>query len=170
MKIWIDADAVPSGVKDIVISAACRKQLEAVFVANQIVDLPESIYLSFVRVENTPDAADRHIKEQARDCDLVITNDIPLAYDLVANGVTVINHRGDKLTEEDVGERLSVRDFMQSLRDSGEKTGGPAKFGLRQKRAFADCFDRELVRLVKQNSIKQARQKTRRASPPASED
>jgi uncharacterized protein YaiI (UPF0178 family) len=145
--IWVDADACPGPVKDIVVAAAKRLGLRTVFVANKQILLPPHECLSCVLVQAGADAADQHIAEQASVGDLVITADIPLAHILVTKGVTVIDHRGGKFTPENVGDRLSTRDLMQHLRDSGEVTGGPKAFGDKEKRAFASTLDRELTRL-----------------------
>ncbi len=110
---------------------------------------PGNPFVSAVRVEGGPDVADRHIVENAEPGDLAITADIPLAAALVEGGVLVIDHRGDELTPENVGERLSIRNFMQGLRDTGVETGGPSAFGAREKRAFAGALDRVLTRRLR---------------------
>jgi len=148
VKIWVDADACPGAVKDIVVSAAHRKSINTVFVANKLITLPPSEYLSSKLVDMSPDAADRYIAEEAAPGDLVITQDIPLAHTLVHKDVTVINPRGERFTPDNIGERLSMRDLMQDVRDTGEFSGGPKPFGDREKRAFASTFDRELTRLI----------------------
>ena len=148
--IWIDADAVPGPVKEIVITAALKRKIKTIFVANKVIAVPPSPIFSFVLVNKTPDAADYYINDQASIFDFVITQDIPLAHLLVKRGVTVINPRGLRFTEDNIGERLSVRDLMEQLRDQGQMTGGPAKFGDKEKRAFAASFDRELTRLIRQ--------------------
>jgi len=151
MKVWVDADACPRAIKDIVMKAAQRMKVETVFVANKDLMLPESPYLFFAHVETTLDAADRYIHENAESGDLVITQDIPLAAILVPLGVEVIDNRGSKFTADDVGERLSIRNFMKELRDGGEITGGPKQFSDRDKREFAATFDKELTRLLKRS-------------------
>ena len=125
--IWIDADAVPGPVKDIVLAAARKRMIPTIFVANKLISLPPSPLFSFVLVKKTPDAADYYINENATSDDFIITQDIPLAHMLVKRGVTVINPRGERFTEENIGERLSIRDLMEHLRDSGEITGGPSQ-------------------------------------------
>lgn len=151
MKIWVDADACPGAVKDIVTTAAYRKSIEAIFVANKAIALPTTPLLSSVVVDMSADAADRYIAEGAVPGDLVITQDIPLAHILVHNEVMVINPRGEKFTAENIGERLSIRNLLQDVRDTGEITGGPKPFGDREKRAFASTFDRELTRLIRES-------------------
>jgi uncharacterized protein YaiI (UPF0178 family) len=149
MKIWVDADACPGAVKDIVITAAHKRSVETTFVANKMITVPASPLFSFVQVDMSPDAADRLIVERAVKGDLVITQDIPLAHDLIQNSVTVINPRGETFTPDNIGERLSIRNLLQDVRDTGEITGGPKPFGEKEKRAFASTFDRELTRLLR---------------------
>jgi len=147
MRLWIDADATPRDVKDIVFRAAHRLVLETVVVANQRVPIPPGHpMVSGVRVEGGPDAADRYIAQNAARGDVAITADIPLAAQLVAAGVAVIDPRGYEHTTETVGERLSVRDFADALRGAGVETGGPRPFGPRDKQAFASALDRVLTR------------------------
>lgn len=151
MKIWIDADACPTAVKDIVTKAAHQRQVESVFVANKPIPLPASPYIGFVQVGAASDAADVYIAEHAVDADLVVTQDIPLAHALVAAGIVVVNPRGGKYSADNIGDRLSVRNLMQDLRDRGEITGGPGPFGAKEQRAFASTFDRELTKLLARN-------------------
>lgn len=150
MKIWIDADAAPRDVKEISLRAAKRLSLEAVLVANQRLLVPPA-YPSAraVRVEGGPDVADRYIFERAEPGDLVITADIPLAADLVGKRVTVIDPRGDEHSADTIGERLAMRDFMESMRGAGVETGGARPYGERDRKAFAGTLDRVLTRLVR---------------------
>lgn len=150
MRIWIDADAAPRDVKEIVYRSAKRLGLEAVLVANQRLGLPlDNPWVSAVRVEGGPDVADRHIAEHAEKGDLAVTADIPLAAILVEKEVLVLDPRGELFTEENVRERLSIRDFMDSLRGIGVETGGPRSYGAREKQAFAAALDRVLTAAVK---------------------
>jgi uncharacterized protein YaiI (UPF0178 family) len=150
MKLWLDADATPRDVKEICFRASDRLALETVLVANQRVQLPLGYtHLSAVRVEGGPDVADRYIAEHATAGDVAITADIPLAALLVPKGVVVIDPRGMEYTSESIGERLSVRDFMDGLRGAGVETGGPAAYGPREKQAFANALDRALVRALR---------------------
>lgn len=149
MKIWIDADACPGAVKDVVIRAAERVKVPAVFVANKALTLPRSELLSTVQVGAGLDVADAYISANARRGDLAVTQDIPLAAALVKAGVTVMDVRGEPFTEENIDERLSVRNFMQELREGGVATSGPAAFSPADKQRFASTFDRELMRLVR---------------------
>jgi uncharacterized protein YaiI (UPF0178 family) len=148
MTIWIDADAVPREVKEIVLRAAKRLGISTVLVANQRMQLPlNNPLVTAVRVEGGPDVADRYIVDHSNGGDVAITADIPLASALVDKGVEVLDHRGEAYTAENVRERLSVRNFMEALRDTGVETGGPRPYGERDKRAFANALDRTLTRL-----------------------
>lgn len=147
MKLWIDADAAPQDVKAICYRTSDRLKLETILVANMRLQLPAGYtYLSAVRVEGGPDVADRYIAEHAVAGDVVVTQDIPLAALLVPNGVVVIDPRGDEHTLETIGERLSVRNFMEGLRSTGVQTGGHAAYGERDKQRFANALDRVLAR------------------------
>jgi uncharacterized protein YaiI (UPF0178 family) len=150
VKIWIDADAAPRDVKEIVFRAARRLKLETVLVANQrLADPMENPFVSSVLVKGGPDVADRYIAEHAEPGDVAVTADIPLAARLVEKQVFVIDPRGEEYSEENVGERLAVRDFMDSLRGAGEVTGGPRPYGNRDKQAFASALDRVLTRALR---------------------
>jgi uncharacterized protein len=150
MKLWIDADAAPRDVKEIVYRVARRLELETVLVANQRLQVPPGArFVSTVRVEGGPDEADRYIAEHAAANDVAITADIPLAAQLVESGVWAIDPRGEEFTREIIGERLSVRDFMDGLRGSGIETGGARPYGAREKQAFASTLDRVLTRAMR---------------------
>jgi uncharacterized protein len=150
MKLWLDADAAPRDVKEICFRASERLKLETVLVANQRLQLPPGyLYLSAVRVDGGPDVADLYIAEHATAGDVAVTADIPLAALLVPKGVVVIDPRGDEYTTESIGERLSVRNFMDSLRSTGVETGGHAAYGAREKQAFANALDRALARALR---------------------
>ena len=147
MKLWLDADAAPKDVKEICFRASGRLALETVLVANQRVFIPPGhAHVSAVRVDGGPDVADRYIVEHAEAGDVAVTADIPLAALLVPKGVVVLDPRGEEYTAESVGERLSVRNFMEDLRGSGVETGGHAAYGAREKQAFANALDRALTR------------------------
>jgi uncharacterized protein YaiI (UPF0178 family) len=147
MKLWIDADAAPRDVKEICIRVSDRLKLDTILVANQRLTLPVGYaHLSAVRVEGGPDVADRYIAENATAGDVAVTADIPLAALLVPLGVIVIDPRGEEYTTESIGERLSVRNFMDALRGSGVETGGHAAFSAKDKQAFANALDRALTR------------------------
>ncbi len=150
MKIWIDADAAPREVKDLVFRAAKRLSLPTVLVANQRLQLPAGNPLvTAVWVDGGPDVADQHIASAAEPGDLVVTQDIPLAALLVPKGVVVLDPRGEEHTAETIGERLSVRDFMDQLRTAGAVTGGPPPYDARARQAFAAALDRALTRLLR---------------------
>lgn len=151
LTLWIDADAAPRDVKEIAYRAARRLELRTVLVANQRLQAPPgNPFVSAVRVEGGPDVADRYIAEAAADGDVAVTADIPLAAALVAKGVRVIDPRGEEYTEENIGERLSVRDFMDAVRGSGIETGGSRPYGPRDKQAFAGSLDRILNKAVRE--------------------
>ena len=151
MKLWVDADAAPRDVKDICVRASERLKLEAILVANQRLQLPLGYsYVSAVRVEGGPDVADRYIAEHAASGDVAVTADIPLAALLVPKCVIVIDPRGEEYTPESIGERLSVRNFMDDLRGAGVETGGHGAYGAREKQAFANALDRALTRALRQ--------------------
>jgi uncharacterized protein len=150
MKIWIDADAAPRDVKDIVFRAARRLQVATVLVANQRIPLPlDNPFITSVWVQGGPDVADRHIAENAEAGDVAITADIPLAAILVEKQLIVIDPRGEQYDEDNVRERLSVRDFMDSVRGSGVQTGGARPYGQCEKQAFAAALDRVLANALR---------------------
>jgi len=151
MTLWIDADAVPQHVKEICFRASERLALATILVANQRITLPAGYaHLSFVRVDSGADIADQYIAERAVAGDVAVTQDIPLAALLVPKGVVVLDPRGDEYTPESIGERLSIRNFMDGLRGSGVETGGHAAYGPREKQAFANALDRALTRALRQ--------------------
>ncbi|HEU0054930.1 MAG TPA: YaiI/YqxD family protein [Longimicrobium sp.] len=150
MKLWIDADATPRDVKEVVFRAARRLELETVLVANQRMPTPlDNPYVSAVRVEGGPDVADRHIAEHAVPGDVAVTADIPLAAALVEKRVAVIDPRGDEYTPDNIAERLSVRDFMDGLRGAGVETGGARPWSQKDKQTFANALDRVLTRALR---------------------
>ncbi|HET8770201.1 MAG TPA: YaiI/YqxD family protein, partial [Gemmatimonadaceae bacterium] len=150
MKLWLDADAAPRAVKEVCFRVSDRLELDTILVANQRLQLPVGFqHVSAVRVEGGPDVADLYIAEHAERGDVAVTADIPLAALLVPKGVVVIDPRGDEYTQESIGERLSVRNFMDDLRSTGVQTGGHAAYGAREKAAFANALDRALTRARK---------------------
>jgi hypothetical protein len=150
MKLWLDADAAPRETKEVCYRASERLKLDTVLVANQRLQLPLGYaHLSAIRVDGGPDVADLYIAEHASAGDVAVTADIPLAALLVPRGITVIDPRGEEYTAEIIGERLSVRNFMDGLRGSGVETGGKAPYGLREKQAFANTLDRVLTRATR---------------------
>lgn len=150
MKLWIDADAAPVAVKEICYRASDRLKVETILVANQRLPLPPGYaFLQSVRVDGSADAADRYIAEQAVAGDVAVTQDIPLAAILVPKGVATIDPRGEVYTAESIGERLSVRNFMEGLRSGGVDTGGHAPYGPREKQRFANALDRALTHALR---------------------
>ena len=144
-RIWVDADACPKVVKEILYRAADRVGVTVILVANQALDVPSSSYIQSVQVPLGFDVADNHIAQSAAPGDLVITADIPLAAEVVAQGCMAINPRGELYTEENIRERLNMRDFMATLRSSGVETGGPSSFGQSDRQSFANQLDRFLA-------------------------
>lgn len=148
--LWVDADAAPRDVRDIVCRAAKRLELRTFLVSNQRVAVPpDNAFVEMRWVSYGPDEADQHMVDEARPGDLAVTADIPLAAALVEKGVRVIDPKGDEYTPENVRERLSIRDFMASLRDSGVETGGPSRRNDRDTRRFADALDRTLTAMTR---------------------
>ncbi len=140
-RIWVDADACPGPVKEILFRAAERAQVQVTLVANQWLRTPSSRYIRALQVQGGFDVADDAIAERARTGDLVVTQDIPLAARVLANGAQAINPRGDRYTADNIAERLSMRNFMDELRGAGVQTGGPAAFNARDRQAFANQLD-----------------------------
>lgn len=150
MKLWVDGDAMPRGVKDVIFRAAKRLDIETALVANQrLATPPGNDLVQSVTVPGGPDAADDYIVEHAVSGDLAVTADIPLAARLVEKGVLAIDPRGQEYTPDTISERLSIRDFMDQLRSTGVETGGPKPYSPADKRAFADAFDRTLTRMLR---------------------
>jgi uncharacterized protein len=148
LRIWIDADAAPKDVKELVFRAAKRLAIETVLVANQRLQTPPgNPQVTSVRVDGGADVADQYIVTHASAGDLVVTQDVPLAALLVPRQITVLDPRGEEHTAETIGERLSVRDFMDQARLAGIVTGGPPPYDGRAKQAFAAALDRALTRL-----------------------
>lgn len=149
MTIWIDADACPRPVKDLVYRASDRLNLPVVLVADRPLSPPRRKLISTVVVPRDMDSADRHIAQRVDPADLVITADLPLAAEVVERGATALNPRGELYTAENVRERLSMRDFMMSLREGGQDLGGPPPFSGKDKARFAAALDRFLSRAAR---------------------
>ncbi|MCP5195740.1 MAG: YaiI/YqxD family protein [Gammaproteobacteria bacterium] len=145
MHIWIDADACPGPVKDIVFRASRRVGVAVTLVANRPLTLPRSPLITAVHVGQGFDEADDYLARQAESGDLVITADIPLAARLVARDIAVLNPRGEAYSTENIQERLALRDLKEALRSAGAMTGGPAPYHNRDKQAFANSLDRWLA-------------------------
>jgi hypothetical protein len=150
MQLWVDSDACPRPIKDIVAKAAERLQVTLTFVANQFHSVPKSPLIHFVKVGKGDDVADSYILNHAAAGDVVITQDIPLAAELVELGVHAINPRGEHYTRENIRERLNMRDFMDQMRGAGLSSGGPPPLNDRDKQAFANSLDRLLTQRLRQ--------------------
>ncbi len=146
MQIWVDADACPRVIKDILYRVAERAKLPVVLVANQPLQVPRSAYIRTLRVEAGFDVADNTIVAQCEPGDLVITADIPLAAEVIDKGAHALNPRGEMYDRDSIRQRLNMRDFMDTLRASGIQTGGPAALGQRDRQAFANALDRFVTR------------------------
>lgn len=146
MKIWVDADACPGVVKDILFRAANRTGTPLTLVANQHVRIPPSEFIRIIQVGSGFDVADNEIVKRVEPGDLVITADIPLAAEVIDKGGHALNPRGELYTTENIKQRLNMRDFMDTLRASGINTGGPAAMSQRDRQAFANSLDRFLAR------------------------
>ena len=149
MKIWVDADACHVVIRDILCRAAVKRQIETTFVANQAVRLTPSPWLKSLQVPKGFDVADDEIASRATEGDLVITADIPLASEVLAKGSFVITPRGEQYTVNNIKQRLQMRDFMETMRSSGEHTGGPPPLNQADRKHFADQLDRLLQRYAK---------------------
>ena len=149
MKIWVDADACPAVIKDILYRAANRAQVPLTLIANQMLRVPPSPWIRALQVPAGFDVADQRIAQEAQPGDLVITADVPLAAEVVARGVTVLDPRGELLDTSNIQARLTLRNFMEGLRSSGVETGGPASFSAADRQAFANQLDRFLARRPK---------------------
>ena len=146
MKIWVDADACPGVIKDILYRAAERVEVLLTLVANRPLATPRSGYIRTMKVSHGFDVADRRIVELVARGDLVVTADIPLAAEVIRKGAVALNPRGTLYTEENIGECLATRNLMDELRASGVDTGGPAAIGKTDRQAFANQLDRLLAR------------------------
>ena len=142
MRIWVDADACPVAIKEILYKAAERTKIQVTLVANRALRIPRSRYIDFLKVSSGLDMADNEISARVAAGDLVVTSDIPLAASIVEKGAVGINPRGELYSAENIREKLSARDFMDSLRSSGVETGGPPALSNKEKQAFANGLDR----------------------------
>jgi uncharacterized protein len=149
MKIWVDADALPGVIKEIILRASLRLKVDTVFVANKNIQVGASPLVTFVRVTQGADVADAYIVDRSAAGDLCVTADIPLAAALVAKGLIVIDPRGDRYSHDNVGDRLATRDLMASLRDEGLTIQGPPPFSAKAKQKFAASFDSQLTRALR---------------------
>ncbi|OON39571.1 hypothetical protein BTJ39_13010 [Izhakiella australiensis] len=141
MSIWVDADACPKVIKEVLYRAADREQVTVTFVANQPLTVPASRFLRTLRVAAGFDVADNEIVRRVEAGDLVVTADIPLAAEVLEKGAVALNPRGERYSEATIRERLTMRDFMDTLRASGIQTGGPASLSQRDRQLFASGLD-----------------------------
>ena len=146
MRIWVDADACPKVIKEILFRAAKRAAVQVTLVANQSLHTPVSRHIKSLQVSPGFDVADNEIVKQVEAGDLVITADIPLAAQVVDKGAHALNPRGELYTPDNIKARLNLRDFMATLRDSGVNTGGPAPLSQSDRQAFANHLDRLLAK------------------------
>jgi uncharacterized protein YaiI (UPF0178 family) len=151
MKIWVDADACPVVIKDILYRAAERTGIQLTLVANQRVQIPRSRVIKFIQVAHGFDVADNEIVRRLDAGDLVITGDIPLAAEVIEKGGYALSPRGELYTANNIKARLNMRDFMDTLRASGIDTGGPPSLSQSDRKAFADHLDKLLVKHAKNN-------------------
>ena len=145
MHIWVDADACPAVIKDILFKAARRTKLPLSLVANHSMSVPPDKHITLTQVPSGFDAADDYIVEKCEAGDLVITNDIPLAADVLAKNALALNNRGEEYDKSSIKQILGMRDFMETMRSSGEHTGGPKAFSQRDKQNFTNALDRLLT-------------------------
>lgn len=146
MKIWVDADACPVVIKNILFRAADRTGVQMTLVANQPVRIPPSRNIAFIQVASGFDVADNEIVKRISDGDLVITSDIPLAAEVIEKGGHALNPRGELYSSDNIKDRLNMRDFMDTLRSSGIKTGGPLVLSQGDRKSFANQLDNFLTR------------------------
>ena len=146
MNIWVDADACPVPVKEILFRAAVRAEINLTLVANQNIAVPKSTFIQFIQVPQGFDVADNEIVKRVTSGDLVITADIPLAAEVIENGAQALNPRGELYTKNNIRDRLNIRDFMDQLRNTGVDTGGSAPFNHRDRQAFANRLDQLLAK------------------------
>ena len=150
MTIWVDADACPNAIKNVIFKVAQRRSIKVILVANQFMRIPESALFSFMKVGNGFNEADEKIVELIDKTDLVITADIPLASDVIDKGAVALNPRGEMYTTDNIRARLSMRDFMDTLRMGGTITGGPAPLDKHNIQDFTNALDKFLTQAEKQ--------------------
>jgi uncharacterized protein YaiI (UPF0178 family) len=146
MQIWVDGDACPAEIKELLFRAAVRVKIPLIVVANQPLRIPRSDWISLLTVPSGANLADKQIVDRLQPGDLVVTADVPLAAHAVQKGGLVLDPRGDLLSEQNIGERITMRNLMDELRGNDLVTGGPPPFGPKDKQAFANSLDRILAR------------------------
>ncbi len=145
MKIWVDADACPVVIKDILFRAANRKKVQTTLIANHAMRVPNSEYIAFTQVQHGFDVADNEIVKRISAGDLVITSDIPLAAEVIEKSAIALSPRGDLYTSSNIQARLTMRDFMETLRSSGIDTSGPPPLNQSDRQNFANQLDKLLT-------------------------
>mgnify|MGYP001820248569 FL=1 len=148
MKIWVDADACPVVIKEILFRAAKRTEVQLTLVANHLMSIPRSKNINFLQVSSGFDIADNEIVRRLDDGDLVITSDIPLAAEVIDKGGYALSPRGELYSTDNIRARLNMRDFMDTLRGSGINTGGPPPLSQHDRKSFADHLDKILTRYL----------------------
>ncbi len=146
VNIWVDADACPVVIREILCKAAVRRDVPLTLVANHVLPVPRTRQIRMLQVASGFDAADAEIVQRVQPGDLVITADIPLAAEVIEKGGLVLSPRGERYTQDNIAARLNMRDFMESMRSSGVQTGGPPALDQADRKAFADQLDRLLTR------------------------
>ena len=146
MKIWVDADACPVAIKEILFRASTRTGVKLTLIANQLVHIPRSPHIKMLQVPSGFDIADKEIVKRMEPGDLVITSDIPLAAEVVDNDGFVLSPRGERFTKDNIRARLNMRDFLESMRASGVETGGPSAFSQSDRKAFGNQLDKLLAK------------------------
>ncbi len=146
--LWVDADACPRPIKDILYRVADRVNMPLVLVANQALTVPKSTNIRSVQVSSGFDVADNYIVEHIEAGDILVSSDIPLASEALEKNAIVITPRGERFTADNIQQRLTMRNFMEEMRSSGEHTGGPPPFSSGDKQQFANCLDRLLAKIA----------------------
>jgi len=149
IKLYIDGDALPNALKEILIRAINKKEISSYAISNKKINIGKSEFIKYIIVEQGADMADDHIVELVNENDLVITADIPLANRIIEKNAHAIDHRGELYTKSNIKNYLAMRDLMQSIRDSGEMTKGPAPFGKKDSQKFANSFNAFLQKYLK---------------------
>lgn len=147
MAIWVDADACPVPIKEIIFRAAERTKMTTTLIANHAMKIPPSPFIKFVQVSSGFDVADNEIVKRCTENDLVITSDIPLAAEVIEKNAIALNPRGELYTQNNIKQRLNMRDFMDTLRSSGIETGGSAPLSQADRQAFANQLDKWLKKI-----------------------
>ena len=154
MQIWVDADACPNVIKEVLFRAAQRVSIQLLLVANKPLRVPLSPFIRRIQVAGGFDVADNYIVEHIQVCDVLVTADIPLAAAALARGAYVLSFRGEVFNADTIGERLVLRDLMETLRSGGIHTGGPAALSMGERQSFANQLDRLLVQHIKSTRTK----------------